>query len=647
MSFWFHNAFTNSPRQFFDPGKLDRVRVGRAADCEIVLNSPFVHPLHAILHRRDYGWLVEADKHPCKLDGEDLRLNSPEIFPPDKVLEIPPFRIQVERGRIQTEGEDHRAREDRLFEFVASVHRTLVEIRERDPRASGRENDPSKHEFQETELQIKELLQNQFADDMRRLRDEIAGRCLRSEIVSELVAENEGGMDRGVLNVERHWSRFYSENPELERSLAALKRNFAERIGFKGAGLSERLQEIEDRFWQLWNLEVRAQLTDNLNYFSQRFMIRELKDILFGYGPIEELLRSPVVKEIMVVSAGAVYVEKETGIERSGKRFLNDDKTLLVIERILRLTDRRLNEVTPMVDARTASGDRVNAIIPPLAISGPCLTIRKFPVRRLTIADLTRPERGTLDENSAEFLRACVAAKCNLLVAGGTGTGKTTMLNCLSNFIGSRERVVTIEDTAELRLAGEHVVRLESRPADSEGKIGVSIQDLVRNALRMRPDRIIVGECRGPEAMDMLQAMNTGHDGSMSTIHANDPSDVLGRLEVMVLKAYEMPITAIHRQIASAVELVVQMGRRRKGNRYQIVVTAITELEDVDPVTGRVLLRHIFRRMRDDGVVDDSGDLQPTGRLPTFIDRLLATGTGRGGMSIDILYPSAATRRKP
>jgi pilus assembly protein CpaF len=286
--------------------------------------------------------------------------------------------------------------------------------------------------------------------------------------------------------------------------------------------------------------------------------------------------------------------------------------TEAIIERIVAQVGRRIDKSQPLVDARLPDGSRVNAVIPPLAVRGPCLTIRKFGARQFTVDDLI--ERGSVTRPAAEFLRACVIDDRNILVSGGTGSGKTTLLNILSGFIPHKQRIVTIEDTSELRLLQEHVVSLESKLANVEGTGAYTIRDLLKNALRMRPDRIIVGECRGPEALDMLQAMNTGHDGSLTTVHANSAAEVLQRLEVLVLMAAELPIQAIHRQIESAIDIVVHISRMSGGRR---AIIQISEVAGVDPENGRVRIRDIFN------LRGGSDELQPTGYLPTFVDRLM------------------------
>ena len=307
-------------------------------------------------------------------------------------------------------------------------------------------------------------------------------------------------------------------------------------------------------------------------------LIRDLLDEIFGFGPLEVFLRDPAVSDILVNRADQIYVEKKGKLSKSDVVFRDNAHLLRIIDRIVSRVGRRIDESSPMVDARLPDGSRVNAVIPPLALDGPCMSIRRFGSDPLTAEKLL--EHKALMPSMMEFLHCCVAARLNVLISGGTGAGKTTLLNCLSSFIPADERVITIEDAAELQLKQEHVVRLETRPANLEGQGAIKQRQLVVNSLRMRPDRIVMGECRGEEAIDMLQAMNTGHDGSLTTIHANTPRDALGRLETMVSMAnLSLPERAIRQQIASALNLVVQLSRLSDGTRRIMSIAEVTGME--------------------------------------------------------------------
>jgi pilus assembly protein CpaF len=352
-------------------------------------------------------------------------------------------------------------------------------------------------------------------------------------------------------------------------------------------------------------------------------LVAEIGDDILGHGPIEKFLADPTVTEIMVNSDQPIYVERAGKIHRTKSRFMSQDHLRRVIERIVSQVGRRIDESSPMVDARLPDGSRVNAVIPPLAVDGPCLTIRKFSKDPYQVDDLI--SFGTLTAAMATLLASCVRGKLNILVTGATGTGKTTMLNVLSSFIPEDDRVVTIEDSVELQLRQPHVVRLESRPANIEGKGQVAIRDLMRNALRMRPDRIVVGEVRGGEALDMLQAMNTGHDGSLSTVHANSPRDTLARIETMVLMAgMDLPSRAIREQVASALDLIVHISRFRDGTRR---ITHVTEVEGME---GDIItLQDIFLFDYSAGIGPDGrflGSAVPTGLRPRFAARLAELG---------------------
>jgi pilus assembly protein CpaF len=364
--------------------------------------------------------------------------------------------------------------------------------------------------------------------------------------------------------------------------------------------------------------ELLAQENTNLSRADELAIMRELADEVVGYGPIEPLLNDETVTEVMVNRPDRVYFERDGVLNLSDRTFRDDDHILRLIEKIVSPLGRRIDESSPMVDARLPDGSRVNAVISPLSVHGPSVTIRKFAKRAYTDEDLIR--FGTMTEAMVELLRACVWSKLNILVSGGTGSGKTTFLNVLSSYINNRERIVTIEDPAELQLKQDNWVSLETRPANIEGRGQVVQRDLVRNALRMRPDRIIVGECRAGEAFDMLQAMNTGHDGSLTTVHANSPRDALARIENMVLMAnLDLPVRAIREQVSSAINLVVQLSRLHDGTRRITHLTEIVGMEQ-DVITMHDVFVFEQRGIDADGRV--VGEIVPTGIRPHFVDKL-------------------------
>ncbi len=351
-------------------------------------------------------------------------------------------------------------------------------------------------------------------------------------------------------------------------------------------------------------------------------IVSDLRDEMLGLGPIESLLKDPAITEIMVNGPKKVFIERMGKLQLSGVQFHDDAHVMNIIERILSPIGRHIDESTPLVDARLKDGSRVNIIIPPLALCGPCITIRKFAQKALSVENLI--SFGTLDRKMADFIRACIQARINILVSGGTGSGKTTTLNVLSSFIPENERIVTIEDAAELKLQQTHVVTLESRPANIEGSGQITIRDLVKNALRMRPDRIIVGEVRSGEALDMLQPMNTGHDGSLTTAHANTPRDALSRLETMVLMAgFEMPVRAIREQISSAIELILQQSRLKDGSRKITYITEVQHMEG-DVITTQDLFRFEQTGMDADGKL--TGHFVSTGMQPSFMEKFQING---------------------
>ncbi len=351
-------------------------------------------------------------------------------------------------------------------------------------------------------------------------------------------------------------------------------------------------------------------------------MVKEVYDEAVGLGPLEDLLADSEITEIMVNGPEQVYVERHGKLFLTGKSFLDEDSVLAIIERIVSPVGRRIDESQPYVDARLHDGSRVNAIIHPLSLTGPCLTIRKFSKEPFTVEDLLR--FGTWNDDIVDFIHACVLLRKNIIISGGTGSGKTTLLNVLSGFLPHDERIVTIEDAAELRLGQPHIVRLEARPPNIEGRGAIGVRDLVRNALRMRPDRIVVGECRGGEALDMLQAMNTGHEGSLTTVHANSPRDVISRLETMVLMSgMDLPLKAIREQMGAAIHLIVHISRFSDGTRKVQRITEVVGLEG-DQITMQDIFLYEQTGVSEDGKV--AGRFAATGAVPTFVEDMRVRG---------------------
>jgi len=407
--------------------------------------------------------------------------------------------------------------------------------------------------------------------------------------------------------------------------LLKFKKYLAENISRSMEGeplqLGDRSELVKQRLNETY-VQSKVTLPEDI----RKQIFNEILDEMTGFGPIQPLLDDPDVSEVMVNGPKKIFIEKSGKVTKSAITFDDDDHVERIIDRIISPLGRRVDADSPTVDARLPDGSRVNAVIRPVAIDGPCITIRKFKKDKLSIQQLV--EFGSITQNMGEFVRACVLAHLNIVVSGGTGSGKTTLLNVLSSFIQENERIITIEDAAELQLQQDHVLRMETKVANVDGRGSVTIRDLVRNSLRMRPDRIIVGECRGGETLDMLQAMNTGHDGSLTTLHANTPRDALSRMETMVLMAgMDLPLKVVRQQIASAVDLIIQQTRLKDGARK---VTAITEVVGMEGDT--VVLTDIFK-FEQTGVGPNGkilGELKPTGIRPVFGPKLDASGIKLG-----------------
>ncbi len=628
MKIWFNNVIDTERRVVEVTG--NRVRIGRGSHNEIVLDSPFVADEAAVLYKRGGVWeLLALGINGVKLGEEQLYNGERCEVRTDQAILLFPFSLTLDLPQQeQLSRAGARAELDQLMSrVIGEVHLELLQRMNLNAESTAqRDNEEYMVELERNInkiAQANETLQKHQAT----LLGHVAGHGLRDQMLSQIGRSHDSDHENG-LQTARHWSRIVTAVPEREKELAAAAEYMSKILEISSADSSTQIATIDEHFWSSWDAVSERLHAEFRQYLALRYLKKEIKDIVFGYGPLEDLLRLPTVSEIMVVDREHIYVERNGVIENSGKRFISDEIIETIIQRIVAKVSRRIDKSQPLVDARLSDGSRVNAVIAPLAVSGPTLTIRKFPYRKMLIDDLVA--RQALTRTVAEFLRAIVLGRRNIIISGGTGTGKTTLLNCLSDFIPDRERIVTIEDTAELQLAKEHVVRMETKDANVEGVGAYAIRDLVRNALRMRPDRIVVGECRGPEALDMLQAMNTGHDGSLTTIHANTAADVLLRLEVLVQMAADLPISSIHQQIGSAIDVIVQLQRLRDGRR---IVSQVTECTGVNPHTHKLELRDLY-------LLDSNGaGLQPTGLLPTFISELVENGT----LNINYFYHALAS----
>ena len=630
MKIWFNKV--HEAKRVLIESDSDEIRIGRDPSNTIVLQSPLVSKRHAVVTRENGKLKLEnVGVNGCLVGEQEVLGGNSVLFKAGETVRIWPFSLTFESDEASAISLS--AMEAHLRSIMGDlnqrVHKKLLERLDLYEIENERTSDADTIVLLERNIEdvCREL--NLFGNENEPLLEEIVGLTLRDLLINQLILEGGGaGLDLLSRLTYNEFDLPATLVPEREAELQNLLIFARERMKLEDLpDLSAKISQVERTFGDVFPF-VRPHLHREMRkYVILRCLKKDLKDTVFGYGPLQDLLRAPTISEIMVVKSDQIFVEKDGVLELSGRRFISDKVTESIVERIVAQVGRRIDKSQPLVDARLPDGSRVNAVIPPLAVRGPCITIRKFPAHRLTVDDLI--ERGSITSSAAMFLRACVIDHRNILVSGGTGTGKTTMLNILSSFIPVKERIVTIEDTTELQLHQDHVVTLESKPANVEGTGAYTIRDLVKNALRMRPDRIIVGECRSGEALDMLQAMNTGHDGSMTTVHANSTEDVIKRLEVLVLMALDLPIVSIHRQIASAIDIVVQITRLPGGKRK---VSQISEIAGYDADRGQLVTRDIYS-FRDGEV------LHPTGYLPTFIDSLI----DKNLLKLEFLYGGDVT----
>ncbi len=617
MEIWIYNQYTDQ-REIVKTSD-DGAMIGRDDDNDVTLRSQFVSRKHARIFRESGTYFIESlglngstvanklvpHKGRCKLEyGDEIRIGEFNLY----MMEPSARRVAAVERVVSPR--------KRIIELEQKMHAQLLE--QLNLRVTGQRGVGDAAHVALVKRTLSQIVDARAGEVDDEMADHLVREFLWRCVVTEL-----GRRATGKLM----YSYGFEDSDVLEpKHEEVISRLIGDVVSFyplrlRPHTLKEDVAAVEAD-WPAQMEKLRKQITPELrDYVVRRMLSKEIEDVVLGYGPLQDLLEMPNVNEIMVVGRDRIYIEKDGVVQNTGRSFFSDEIVQSIIERIITPIGRRIDRSTPLVDARLPDGSRVNAIITPLSLSGPVLTIRKFASIPFTIDDLV--ERGTLTESSANFLRASVLGRKNILISGGTASGKTTTLNVLSNFIPHDERVVTIEDSAELQLPQEHLVSLETRPPNIEGKGAYTIRDLVKNALRMRPDRIIVGECRGPEALDMLQAMNTGHDGSLTTIHANSPDDTILRLETMVLMAVEMPIRAIREQIVAALDLIVQIARLADGRRR---VTHVSEIVGIDPETDKIILEDIFilRGLR--GGSKEDTHLRHTGYIPRFTEKLIDDG---------------------
>ncbi|MBL4701937.1 MAG: Flp pilus assembly complex ATPase component TadA [Phycisphaeraceae bacterium] len=588
--------------------------VGRDDDCHVKLKSTFVARKHLKIQQKGNQFFVEnLSRAATRVAGRDLGYNQSTKLDFGDEIQIGQYSLAMLRPGDQEDAsaskrQTQQQNQQNLMQFEQQVHAQLLDRMNLRATADIKKTDTSY--LKQMMWHLRSILDEYIHDLDKTIISHTVYSYLHRMVLAEVVRQCQGKVQTDYKFID-----LPDAAPSFDQALTQIAQDLVDTMPllFDPTCVAEDVAIAEEVFEEQFD-QIFAELPKDLrHYIVHRIVSKDLVDIMLGLGPLQDLLEMANVTEIMVVGKDRIYVEKNGIIQRTTRSFFSDEILISVIERILTPVGRRVDHSNPMVDARLADGSRVNIVIPPLSLAGPTLTIRKFSWIPFTIDDLV--ERGSLSTHSASFLQGCVLGRLNIIISGGTGSGKTTLLNVLSSFARQNERILTIEESAELQLPQPHVVPLEARPANVEGRGEYAIRDLLRNALRMRPDRIIVGEVRGPEALDMLQAMNTGHDGSLSTLHANTPVDAMKRLETLVLMAVDMPMRAIREQITSAVNLVVQVTRFSSGQRR---ITAISEVIGLDHETNEVLLEDIFV-LRD----QDQDSLRHTGYIPTFAQRLI------------------------
>ncbi|NLF31664.1 MAG: Flp pilus assembly complex ATPase component TadA [Planctomycetes bacterium] len=617
MEIWVYNQYTD--KREIVPAPEEEILIGRDESAHVPLRSPFISRRHARIFRADGRMFIESlGLNGISVRNEEVPARATVRLEYGDEIRVGEYSLYMMEAAGRA-GRGHAARTSprkRVVAFEQRLHAALLE--RLNVRAAGGRISRDDAEYVR---QIKQHLDEIIAAGLDDVDDDMAALLVRDFLWRRTLIEVTRRCTGQMIYAYGFEDSDVLDSAQEDR-VGRIVGDLISRCRLRGRpdGLTADVAAVEERLDELLAAEA-ARIDDALRrYMIRRMLHKEIEDVVLGFGPLQDLLDMPNVNEIMVVGKDHIYLEKDGVVQDSGRSFFSDEIVQNIIERIITPVGRRIDRSTPLVDARLPDGSRVNAIVNPLSLSGPVLTIRKFARIPFTIDDLI--ERDTLTERTAGFLKGCVAGRRNIIISGGTGSGKTTTLNVLGGFIARGERIVTIDDSAELQLPHEHLVRLETRPANIEGRGAYTIRDLVRNALRMRPNRLIVGECRGGEALDMLQAMNTGHDGSLTTIHANTPADTMARLETMVLMAVDMPVRAIREQILAAIDLVVQIARTADGRRR---VTHISEVTGIDADTGRILIEDIFV-LRPVPGRPDRNCLRHTGYIPPFVERMIAGG---------------------
>lgn len=583
----------------------DKLTVGKDDNCDIVLPSPFISSLHAELLLVD----AEVSVRAIGMNGvfiNDLGIPAGEqrIIRPKESASVPGYMFYFS-GLVDVEKVSDIELERQYVTLKRGIHEELLQLAELDERAIVAGNDQS------TEKLRWHL--NALLDGLNDVSDLLIAYIVKKEIQGRVV----NAVMRGSIGENQERAMFFRMNPDqlaFDRFIATCLNG----LGIDKDPGKAQIATVRENFGPVFDSNKKALAKHQLLFIAKESIRADIDSLVFGLGPLEDLLHLPDITEIMVVSRSRIFIEKGGGLEETGRSFPSEDDLNVAVNRMVRPIGRSVNKSEPIVDARLGDGSRVHIVIPPVAIRGASVTIRRFRDEPFTIDDLIR--FGTFGPRVAAFLRGCILTRKNIVISGGTGSGKTTLLNVLGGQIPDDQRLVVIEDSAELQLRQPNLVNLEARKANLEGRGEISIKDLVRASLRMRPDRIVVGECRGGEALDMLQAMNTGHDGSMTTGHANSPLEMVQRLQVMVMEAGgAMPIAAIRQQIASAVDLIIQIQRQRDRVRR---ITHVSEVVGYDYDRDEVIIEDIFSMANREGFPE----LRFTGYLPTFIDQMLRQG---------------------